>query len=330
MKIVNLRFIKLAILLFVPFILFKNGIAQQPAVHTIHSSTESSMDEPYRSEFFTVRGIPNISVKTINGNIEVYQNTAINGVQVDLYVERSFSLWTGTRNLDNYRIVIYQRGDQIIASVEDRSRGGSSRRGRDVQFHFVVQVPANSSTDLRTINGSIHLDGLEGKQFLQNQAGLLSAENSSGEIRLMSSTGSIKLKNLKGSMFAKTVVGDIDIADNEGEVRVRSTSGSIYVERMSGALVAATTSGDIITDFTDVSQGIYLETTSGDIQLSIPAEYGYEIHGKALRFDLAGIQLSSISRQSQSANERTIVLRDGGLPVQLSTVSGYIRVSEEN
>lgn len=285
---------------------------------------------PTDLNFFQVDSSPKISVNTINGNIDVYRNSAINGVQVDLYVERSFSLWSGTRNLDNFRIVIQKRGNQIIASVEDRSRGGSSRRSGDIQFHFVVQIPADASTDLRTINGNIDLDGANGVHFLQNQNGELSVKNSSGEIRAISATGSMDLENLRGSVFAKTVTGDINIMENEGEVRVRSTSGSIYVERMSGDLAAATTSGDIITDFTDVTSGIYLETVSGNVHLAIPSDNGYDIKGRALRFDLTGVQQTSISHQSQRMNERNIVLRDGDIPVQMATVSGTIRVSEKH
>lgn len=330
MNIANIHFIKLALLFTFSFVLFDGTMARQASVNIVMPVTENVMDDPYRSEFFPVESAPKISVKTINGNVDVYRNSAINGVQVDLYVERSFSLWSGTRNLDNYRIIIQKRGNHIIASVEDRSRGGSARRSGDIQFHFVVQVPADASTDLRTINGNIELDGVKGTHFLQNQNGEIFVNNSGGEIRVLSATGSLKLNSLQGSIFAKTVTGEINIADNEGEVRVRSTSGSISVERMNGNLAAATTSGNIVSDFTDVTTGIYLETVSGNVNLTIPADNGYDIKGKALQFDISGIQQASITRQSRGMNERNIVLRDGDIPVQMSTVSGTIRVLEKH
>lgn len=326
MKFVNNWILKLT-LLAVPFTLFEISHAQQAAVNLGSAYSATSLNDPYQSKLFRVRGAPKIMVNTISGDISVIQNSQINGVQVDLYVERGFSLWAGTRSLDNYRIIMQQHGNQIIASVEDRRRG-SPRRGGDVQFHFVVQIPAEASTELRTINGSIDLEGADGKHFLQNQEGNLSVKHARGEIRVVSTTGNIDLEKLEGNVFAKTLNGDIRINDNSGEVRVRSIAGNIYVEKMSGTLIAATTSGNINTDFTHVSKGIYLETVSGDIQLSIPSAEGYDIQGKAMRFDLAGIHPSSISEQSQNFRERTIVIRDGGLPVQLSTVSGLIRVSE--
>ncbi len=329
MEHVNSHIKKLIQICIIALIFFGNADAKQAPVNIILPVAESTTSEPYRSEFFQVDSSPNITVKTINGNVEVFQNAAINGVQVDLFVERSFSLWSGTRNLDNFRIILQKRGNNIIASVEDRSRGGSSRRGGDIRFNFVVQIPADASTDLRSINGNISLEGADGKHFLQNQNGDMAVYDSNGEIRVISSTGNLDLQNLSGTILAKTVTGDINIANNEGEVRVRSTSGNIFVEKLSGDLAAATTSGDIITDFTDVNSGIYLETVSGDVHLAIPRDYGYNIMGRALRFDLGGIQQASISRQTQDRNERNIVLRGGDIPVQMATVSGTIRVSEK-
>ncbi|TVR19520.1 MAG: hypothetical protein EA391_00550 [Balneolaceae bacterium] len=328
MNVVNRHIKKLTQIFAISLLWFGSADARQASVNIILPATESATSEPYRSEFFTTESSPNVTVKTINGNIEVFQNAAINGVQVDLFVERSFSLWSGTRNLDNFRIILQKRGNNIIASVEDRSRGGSSRRG-DIRFNFVVQIPADASTDLRSINGNILLEGADGKHFLQNQNGDISVSDSNGEVRVISSTGNLDLRNLSGTILAKTVTGDINIANNEGEVRVRSTSGNIFVEKLSGDLAAATTSGDIITDFTDVNSGIYLETVSGDVHLAIPQEYGYIIMGRALRFDLGGVQQTSISRQTQDRNERNIILRGGDIPVQMATVSGTIRVSEK-
>lgn len=305
--------------------------AQNMGVSLNHSISidETDLNDPYDSKFFRVRGTPQITVKTIFGDITVVENPGLGGVQVDLYVERAFSLWSGTRSLDNYRIVMLQRGDQIIASVEDRRRGSSRQRG-DVRFHFVLQVPSRASTELRSVQGTITLEGTDGSHFVQNQGGDLVIEGVRGEIRAVSTTGNIELTGLSGNIFAKTVNGNIYVDSNSGEVRVRTVTGNIIATDMNGTLVSATTSGNITADFIHVSQGIYMEAVSGDINLSIPTENGYEIQGRAMRFDLAGINQTSISEQSQTFRERNLVLRDGGLPVQLSTVSGLIRVTETN
>jgi hypothetical protein len=329
MKIRNKWMFKLTLIIFV-FITAERSIHAQNTGVALHKTVlidEINQNDPYESKFFRVRGAPQIIVKTLFGDITVIENPDLGGVQVDLYVERSFSLWSGTRSLDNYRIVMFQRGDQIIASIEDR-RPGSSRQRGDVRFHFVLQVPSKASAELRSVHGIIALEGTEGSHFVQNQSGDLIITGARGEIRAVSTTGNIELTGLSGNIFAKTVNGNIHVDSNSGEVRVRTVTGNIFASDMNGTLVSATTSGNITADFLQVSQGIYMEAVSGDINLTIPAIDGYEIQGRAMRFDLAGISQGSISEQSQTFRERKLVLREGGLPVQLTTVSGLITVTE--
>lgn len=304
--------------------------AQQVAYgmeYSTSSTPEEIQEKPYKSKFFHVRGIPKVTVHTTSGNIEVFQNPDIDGVTVDLYLERSFSLWSGKRSLDNFRIILQQQGDHIIASVEE-TNSGSISAASDIKFHFVVQTPAKISSNLRTLNGDIFLENVEGHHFVQNQSGDINISHSSGEIRVVSTLGNIGLDNLLGNVYAKTVNGNVNVSSNSGEVRVRSVSGNIIASDITGTLVSATTSGDIFADFTDVSKGIYLETLSGDIDLLLPATNGYNIEGKAMRYDLEGLNEETMSQRHQNHRQLSVVIREGGLPVHISTMSGQIRIAE--
>ncbi len=287
---------------------------------------EKNVDEPYRSRLFQVQGTPNITVNTISGDIEVFRNPDLNGVQVDLYVNRSFSLWSGTRSLDDFRIILNQHGDRIVASVEER-RTGRRTRGADVQFHFVVQVPEKASTNLKTVHGNIELHDIDGNHYLQNQVGDLFVSHVNGDIRALSTDGNIEMSDIYGSSFAKTVRGDILAFRNTGEIRVRTVSGNIISERTSGTLISATTNGSITADFVNVDRGIFMETISGNITLKVPERYGYDIESEGMRFDFAGIDQSLISELSQSRRQSTLIVGDGGFPVQLSTVTGLVKIS---
>lgn len=318
------------IVLFLLIGITKTLHAQQVAsgmVYSFGSVSEEIQEKPYKSDFFHVRGIPKVTVHTTTGNIEVFQNPDIDGVMVDLYLERSFSLWSGKRSLDNFRIILQQQGDHIIASVEDKKLGSNSA-GNDIKFHFVVQTPAKISSNLRTLNGDIFLENVEGHHFVQNQSGDVNISHSSGEIRVVSTLGNIGLDNLQGNIYAKTVNGNINADSNSGEVRVRSVSGNIIASDMTGTLVSATTSGNIYADFRDVSKGIYLETLSGDIELFLPTTNGYNIEGNAMSYDLEGLNARTMSQRHQNHRELSVVIREGGLPVHISTMSGQIRVAE--
>lgn len=308
----------------------QSTFAQKFAKHVVRVSESAGatvQDEPYKSEFFHVRGIPKITVNTTAGDIEVFRNPEIEGVMVDLYLERSFSLWSGKRSLDNFRIILQQQGDHIIASVEDKKSGTVSVNS-NIKFHFVVQTPENISCNLRTLNGDIFLENVEGQHFVQNQSGDIQIKNSSGEIRVVSTLGNIGLQNLAGNIYAKTVNGNVDVISNSGEVRIRSVSGNIIASDMNGTLISATSSGDIFADFRSVTKGIYLETLSGNIDLVLPRTPGFDIEGSALRYNLEGLNEEEISHRHQNHRQLNVVIREGDLPVQVSTMSGQLRVAE--
>lgn len=320
-----------ALLLFLGMFDYSN--AQQVAYsYTNEAVTEipsfnGNQEKPYQSEFFRVRGIPKVTVHTTVGNVEVFQNPDIDGVKVDLFLERSFSLWSGRRSLDNFRIILQQQGDHIIASVEDK-KSGNVPSGGDMKFHFLVQTPREVSTNLRTFNGDIILENVEGHHFIQNQSGNITINHTKGEIRVVSTLGNIDLTDLEGNVYAKTVNGSVNVVSNSGEVRVRSVSGNITASHVRGTLVSATTSGNIFADFMDVSKGIYLETLSGDIELFLPTTSGFNIEGSAMSYDLRGLSESTITKKNQTNRDLNVVIREGGVPVHLSTMSGRIRVSE--
>ncbi len=307
--------------------IFVNAQAQT-AMSAVHLGAESAtQSEPYRSEFFRVGNNPTINVNTISGDIEVVQNPGIEGVQVDLFVKREFSLWSGTRSLDNFRIIIQKQGNTVIASVEDRRSGRTQRSSGEVQFTFLVQVPSKASLNLRTINGKIYADGVEGQHYIQNHAGNLDIKNLTGEVRVISTAGDILLDNLRGNIFAKTVSGDIRAERDRGEIRLRTTTGDIMATSLFGTLVAATTSGNIQSDFSEVSVGVYLETSTGNIDLQLPKLAGYDIDARGLRFDFDGLVGDNITKDV-GFRDATVQIREGGIPVNLKTVAGSIRVRE--
>lgn len=291
-------------------------------------TAEIPMD-PQDSWFFRVRGTPSIHVTSINGNIDMLYNPDIEGVQVDLYVTRRFSLWSGTRSMDDFRIIVRQQGDRIIASVEER-RSGSSRRGGDISFHFVVQTPGQANTQLRTVSGEITLDNHEGDHFLQNQSGDINITNTEGTIQAASTSGNISIEEVHGIVFAKTVTGNIDIMSSSGEIRLRSVSGNVTADSLYGTLIAASTTGNVTANFHDVSRGVFLETVSGDVMVVLPSEIGYKIDSRGMSFNFRDLIQDQISGLRQRSREISLTTGDGEIPVELSTVSGRVTISHSD
>lgn len=318
-------FLIIGIVLVTSPIMAEDLISESKA-HSDLLETEINTTDPHESRFFRVRGIPSIDVSTINGNIEVIYNPDIDGVQIDLYVARRFSLWSGTRSLDDFRIVMRQQGSRIIASVEER-RSGSPRRSGDISFHFVVQTSGVANTQLRTVSGNITMDNHVGDHFIQNQSGDIEILHSEGKIQVVSTAGNIYLEDLKGVIFAKTVSGNIDISGGTGEMRLRSVSGNVNGDALYGTLLAATTTGEVNAVFHDVSVGVSLETVSGSVSVILPPEIGYKITGKGMSFNYRGLIEEQISNLRQRSMNISLSTGNGEIPIELSTVSGRVTIS---
>jgi hypothetical protein len=292
-------------------------------------SLDIDENEPYKSRFFRVRGAPRITVNTVSGGVEVYENEALDGVQVDLFVNRSFSLWSGARNLENYRIILQQRGDQIIASVEDKRSGRNYKADAGIEFNFVIQTPAKASVEIQSMAGDISVQGISGKHFIRNHTGDINLWKVGGETRVASTAGDVGVSDNDGILFMKTVTGNVFVEKSSGEIRLKSVEGNVEVHEIKGTLVTSTVTGNIFSQFTEVTKGIFMESISGNIDLIIPGGKGYQITAEAMAFDFDELNFSSSESDVEFRNA-SLTIRDGEIPVNLASVSGKITVKEDN
>ena len=290
-------------------------------------SASHHQHEPFFSRFFSIGDNVNLTVFSPNGSIEVTENASLGGVQVDLYVKREFSFWRGAQSLENYRIIIERNNNEVIATVENKNTGSRVRSDDSNEFSFEIQVPQNGKMNLRTTNGPIALSGVSGYVYLQNHIGDITVRDSEGDIRVASTTGNLELDQLSGSVFAKSVSGDISVTNSRGELRLRSQAGNLTALNTRGALIAATVSGDIISTFNEVSVGISLESVNGDVDLTLPSSTGYTIEAKGMSYDFSSIR-GSATQERTGVMSGFMKVRDGNLPVKLSSISGNIKVTE--
>ena len=94
-----------------------------------------------------------------------------------------------------------------------------------------------------------------------------------------------------------------------------------------GVFIGATVSGDIESGFRNISRGVFMESISGNISTNLPQNKSYSVRAKGLRYDFDQLN-KSYSKVTIRPDHATVEIRDGGIPVNLSTVSGVIRVKE--
>src|SRR5690625_4595261 len=162
---------------------------------------------------------------------------------------------------------------------------------------------------------------------MKTQGGNMEVLNEVGMSRAASTAGNIDHLDSEGVFLANSISGAIYVEGAKGEIRLRSISGNVESRNISGTLVAASTSGNIYSDFRNVTQGIHLETVSGDLELIIPGRLGYSVDARGSEFDFQNLDLTIHNRDFRTEHT-SFVLRDGTIPIHVSTVSGRIKIRQ--
>jgi len=277
--------------------------------------------QPYLVKEFTIDGAGVLKAFTVAGNIEVQQVSDTDRVRVELYIERGYAIWSDSRNLDNYRITILQRGNDVIASVEQKKKNTGFFSDK-MNFSYKVYLPETMSTELKTLGGNVKLSGLIGEHMAKTSAGNIELTNLKGRIGAYTSSGNIDISQCKGIIMAQTQSGDIHLKGSAGEMRLKTSAGNIISTQTSGSFVARTARGDIRAQFTEVGEGISMETNLGNVYAGIPSGAGFDLFAAALYVELeTGAFFGEKSPQEVDGR-----LNGGGTPLQLQAPAGTVTI----
>lgn len=318
----------LSILLFLSgvFGICTQSIAQESPTRSVLIDNNLVSGEPYESERFPVNRTVELSVFTLNGNVEIYENPNIDYIQIDLYVDQGFSLWSGGTSLDNYRIIFQRTREKIIASVEPRRTESRVWKGDNITFSYIVQTPVDVSSRIRNTKGDIYARNLKGQHLIQATVGNLYLENLEGEINAFSASGNITAENIRGQLNAKTTNGSIAVVNSDGEIRLRTVTGSIDARDSRGTFIAATTTGNVNARLFSVGQGSYIETVTGSVNLTLPAELNYSLQASGSSVDVSDLLNRREFEGRVQQRVANVKFGSGNIPIQISSVSGNVTV----
>lgn len=314
-------------------LLFVGVLGLSTDIEAQNNSTRSILVEnglvkgdPFESERFPVNSNVELSVFTLSGNVEIFENPDLDYIQIDLYVDRGFSLWSGSANLDNYRIILQQKRDQIIASVEPRRSESRVWKGDNVTFSYVVQTPVDISSRIRNTKGDIYARNLKGNHLIQATVGNLYLDNLEGEINAFSASGNINAERMRGEINAKTTNGSITIKNSDGEVRLRTVTGNVVAENGRGTFIAATTTGNVNAQLLSVGEGSYIETVTGSVNLTLPSELNYAIQASGSNVDVSDLLDRREFEGRVQQRVANVRFGSGSIPIQISSVSGNVLI----
>ena len=186
---------------------------------------------------------------------------------------------------------------------------------RSPSAKFVANVPRATNLVVRSGDGSVLVERLEGRVELRTSDGTIRAIQTSGELLAESGDGTITLEEVSGRVEARTTDGGLRIAGTPSVLRARTGDGSIVLRLRRGT----------------VMHEDWLATTDdGSISVEIPDSFSAEIEadpgsdGRA-RSDITLINLSGGTRDQRILRGR---LGEGGFRFVLRTGDGNIRLTQ--
>ncbi len=282
------------------------------------ATISAQQGQPYKSEEFRTGPSAQLTVRSVEGNIQV-RATDSDIVRVDLFVKKGLSFFSAGSELDDVRIVIYQRHNTVVATVESKRSGAWQSSG--TQYHFVVTVPRNTSTNLSTARGNIEVMGLNGMQDLRVAGGNIRVERSVGEVRASVVGGNVTGIRHDGVFFARTSGGSVDLSEIHGETRARAVGGNLNLDGMRGTVIGAATAGNIIADIRQMAVGLDLDATGGNLSVTIPGMVGstLNVNGSQVRVNRPRNFEGDITSMQMKGT-----LNGGGIPVKLRSSGGVV------
>ncbi len=246
------------------------------------SSTESAV--------FETGATPKIVVETFNGAIDIS-----NGMDDEVVAEvtkraSGFDEQSAENNLDAIEVTMDQQGDEIRISVR--------RHGRtlgDAGASVVIAAPKGSQVELKSSNGHIVSEGME------------------------------------GTLAARTSNGKIDVVEAHGTIDVHSTNGAVNIEAQDATVDARTSNGRIRFVGTLSDAEHEFTSSNGRIDLALPAdaEFRFDAATSNGRIDIE-FPYSSAGLKKSRRKKAGTVGEDPKCSIEIDTSNSSINIHKDD
>ena len=226
----------------------------------------------------------------------------------------------------SFRISVPQEVNSTVqtsnANVQIRNLAGSHNI-RTSNGSVTIENVSGRITG-RTSNGSITITNSSDDINLTTSNGRITANDLQGNIILRTSNGGVTMNNLNGTISATTSNGGVTANNINGGLRVATSNGGVRLENVSGNVNARTSNSAVNVTMASVNDYVILSTSNGNVNLSLPANQGYDLNVRA-----QGVQTNGLANFSGRMDNRRIDGRtgNGGTRIDVSTSLGRARLT---
>jgi len=210
------------------------------------------------------------------------------------------------RDSDQIRVSVERSGNGVV--IVSKYEGKSSNHNGSANLE--ITVPVRFDLELKTMGGSLEIEGVE------------------GNLRAKTMGGSLDFTRLKGKLNASTMGGSVSLSASQVDGKVSTMGGSLKLKDVVGDLKASTMGGSITSDNVQRSgkalddKEVAISTMGGDIHVpSAPTGAQVKTMGGKIHIGSA----KDFVKASTMGGEIEIKEIDGG--VSASTMGGNITVT---
>ncbi|HET7205298.1 MAG TPA: hypothetical protein VFI95_01845 [Terriglobales bacterium] len=284
----------------------------------------------------TLPAARNLRITTEFGSVRV-RGGSESGITYSFHGTAYSSSEKARRQLDNFKINAYVRGDTAFITTEDS--GGSYNR---CSGEFVIEVPRSiDSVRIETQGGNVVVNGISGSLHAETGGGSIQVDDIGGSVeastggdsievgtvggdaKLETGGGRITIRSVKGRINASTGGGDVMIVSGLQGAILESGGGNIQVKQCIGKVRVSTGGGNI--DLGDISGPVEMETGGGSIRLA-SAKAWVRAETGAGRIELNGVPSARAETGSGGIIAKFIAATGERTDSSLETSAGDITV----
>jgi DUF4097 and DUF4098 domain-containing protein YvlB len=293
---------------------------------------------------FSVSDGGTLKIEADRGSIEV-RTGAGKSVEIEVIrkVERG-SEADAKALLATHILTFNQDGENVLVKGELPGKWTSGWRSPNLNVKYVVSIPRNYNTDLKTSGGDITISDLNGEGHYRTSGGNIRvgratggilAKTSGGDITVAgcnksidveTSGGNIRADEVAGAVKAHTSGGDIHLTKIGGTTDAHTSGGNIQADQLMGTAQASTSGGDVKASFGKQPEGkCVFKTSGGNVELAITDEVSIDVDAHTS----GGTVRSEFTTGDEGKHNRSSLktkIKNGGPLVVLQTSGGDVRI----
>jgi len=248
-------------------------------------------------------------------------------------------------------IAVSKEGNTVTIRARRQEKDQRISWGKcTMDARYVVHVPKNFSSELRTGGGEITGTEIAGTMSADTSGGKLKFTHLQGPIGARTSGGSIELIGCDGALSVETNGGRIDVTDGSGSLEARTSGGGIAVRNFGGATKVETNGGGLTLEningavrgrssggsitarlASPVPGDVNLETSSGSIEVSVPPDAGLDVEAEASdgrvvsELPFVGTRTDRDQMKGKiNGGGKSLVLRSGAGSISIKSADAHI------